>query len=54
MKPGSMSVSSNVKMAEISAVKIRADGTRENLGVISRYRRNPLVRFWHWLKRSAL
>jgi len=45
-----MDVSSNVKSAEIQAVIIRADGTRENLGVIAYYHRNPIVRLVHRLK----
>jgi hypothetical protein len=52
MKPGSMNVPHNVKKAEITAVKIRADGTREDLGVVSYYHRNPLIRLWHQLTRS--
>jgi hypothetical protein len=33
-----------VKSATLEAVIIRADGTREDLGVIARYERNPLRR----------
>lgn len=33
-----------LKEATIEAVVIRADGTQENLGVISYYHRNPLKR----------
>lgn len=40
------SASSSVKYGEISAVKILADGTRVDLGVLSRGHRNPLVRLW--------
>jgi hypothetical protein len=34
------------KSAEIHAVVIRADGRREDLGRISFWHRNPLVRAW--------
>lgn len=37
-------VSQQVKNASISAVIIRADGTREDLGVIAYYHKNPLKR----------
>lgn len=40
----SLTVTQNVKEASIEAVIIRADGTRENLGVVSYYHRNPLKR----------
>lgn len=33
-----------VKSVEIAAVVIRADGRREELGVVSYWHRNPLVR----------
>lgn len=33
-----------VREASISAVVIRADGTREDLGVVSYYHKNPLMR----------
>lgn len=36
-----------VKQASIAAVVIRADGTREDLGVIAYYHKNPLRR-WAW------
>jgi hypothetical protein len=35
-----------VTSAQVSAVIIRADGTRENLGVISYWHKNPLRRLW--------
>lgn len=41
---GEMNAAANVKQASLSAVVIRADGTREDLGVISYYHRNPLKR----------
>lgn len=34
----------NLREASIEAVVIRADGTTENLGVVSRWHKNPLVR----------
>lgn len=39
-----------VRSSEISAVIIRADGTREDLGVISYWHRNPLKRGWFKIK----
>lgn len=42
------------KMMSISAVVIRADGTRVNLGEVAYYHKNPLKRlFWRvkrWLR----
>ena len=35
---------SNVKHATLEAVVIRADGTREDLGTVARYDRNPIKR----------
>ena len=40
------SASSSPKSMEISAVKILADGTRVDLGVLTRWHRNPFVRLW--------
>lgn len=40
-------VSQNVKAVTIAAVVIRADGTREDLGVVSYWHRNPLRRLSH-------
>ena len=40
----SLIVGADVKQASIEAVVIRADGTRENLGTICYYHRNPLRR----------
>lgn len=49
-----MIVPLNAKEAQISAVIIRADGTKENLGVVSYWHKNPLKRiFWSikkWLQ----
>lgn len=43
-----LAVSSDVIEASISAVVIRADGTREDLGVISYHHKNPLrMLLWH-------
>lgn len=42
----------DVKEASIEAVVIRADGTRENLGTISYYHRNPLKRAMWTLKQK--
>jgi len=43
-----------LKSAQLEAVIIRKDGTREDLGVISYWNRNPLRRLhWHvaqWLR----
>lgn len=41
---------SDIKSAEIQAVIIRADGTKQDLGTIAYYHRNPLKRFAFWLK----
>jgi hypothetical protein len=40
-----MNVSVDVKQSSISAVVIRADGTIEDLGVVSYYHKNPLKRW---------
>jgi hypothetical protein len=39
-----------VQEASIAAVVIRADGTREDLGVVSYWNKNPLRRFWWRLR----
>jgi len=41
---GSVKVNEDVKAAQIDAVIIRADGTKENLGTIAYYHKNPLMR----------
>jgi hypothetical protein len=41
---GDMIANSEIKNASISAVIIRADGSREDLGVIAEYHRNPIRR----------
>jgi len=40
-----------VRSAQIDVVVIRADGTREDLGTVSYYHRNPLRRLWWRLGR---
>ncbi len=40
-----ISVPVNVKVAEISLVVHRADGSIEDLGVVSYWHRNPIKRF---------
>ena len=45
-----MNTASRVKESSISAVVIRADGTRENLGTIAYWHRNPLRRLWFRLR----
>ena len=39
-----LTAQSNVKMAAVQAVIIRADGTRVPLGTVAYYHRNPLRR----------
>lgn len=43
--------SSPLKEASFSAVIIRADGTREELGEIAYYNKNPLKRFAWYIKK---
>ncbi|CAA2139567.1 hypothetical protein [Hyphomicrobium sp. ghe19] len=50
---GSITASSNVKEAQIQAVVIRADGSREDLGTISYFHKNPLRR-WLWRLKELL
>jgi len=45
-----INATSNLKSIEIEATVIRADGTKEPLGVIASWHRNPFVRFWRWIK----
>lgn len=43
-----------LKEIQIEAVVIRADGTKENHGVVSYYHKNPLKRLkYHLLKRLS-
>lgn len=45
---------SNVESIEIEAVVIRANGTREDLGTIVAWHKNPLRRLvWRLTKRST-
>jgi hypothetical protein len=41
---GNVQASADIKSAELSAVIIRADGTREDLGTIASYHKNPVKR----------
>jgi MoaA/NifB/PqqE/SkfB family radical SAM enzyme len=36
-----------IQSMRLEAVVIRADGTREEVGTIAFWHRNPLVRLWH-------
>jgi hypothetical protein len=47
-----MDANSKAKEASIEATIIRLDGSKEPLGVISYWHRNPLMRAWHWLKQN--
>lgn len=40
-----------IKESTISAVIIRKDGTREDLGVVSYYNSNPFKRLWFNIKK---
>jgi hypothetical protein len=44
-------VTSQPEKLQIDAVIIRADGTREDLGTVSYYHKNPLKRLAYRLKR---
>lgn len=39
------------KQAELSVVVTRADGTKEDLGVVAYYSRNPIKRLWWKVKK---
>jgi hypothetical protein len=41
-----LSAKQTVRQASIEAVVVRADGTREDLGVVSYWHSNPLRRLW--------
>jgi hypothetical protein len=41
-----MDAKQEMRQASIEAVVIRADGSQEDLGVISFWHRNPLRRLW--------
>jgi len=49
-----MDAKSQIKEASIAAVVIRADGTVEDLGVVSYWNRNPLRRLIWKVKRWRL
>lgn len=57
MSVGNIRVPGGVREATISAVIIRKDGTRENLGVVSHYHKSLWKRFsfrlGQWFKRAA-
>ena len=40
---------SSIKSLELQATVIRADGTREDLGVVGSWHRNPFVRLWRFI-----
>ena len=42
---------SDCESAELSMVIIRADGSREDLGVVSYYHKNPFKMIWWKIKR---
>lgn len=47
-----MTAKTSVKQVTVDAVVIRADGTRENLGTIAYFHKNPLRRLiWRITKR---
>lgn len=43
---------SKIKAATFDVVVTRADGTVENLGTVAYYHRNPLKRWFYWLKKK--
>lgn len=43
----------SIKSITVEAVVTRADGTVEDLGVISYWHKNPLIRFWRRLRTRA-
>lgn len=45
-----MEVSADVKSAELQAVVVRADGSKQNLGTIAFYHKNPVKRLTRKLK----
>lgn len=47
-----LSALSRAKKTELSAIVIRADGRREDLGVISYWHRNPLFRAFFKIRRA--
>lgn len=49
---GNVIVREDVKEARIDAVVIRANGSREDLGTIAYWHRNPIKRILHRIKES--
>jgi hypothetical protein len=49
---GSLTTKTNAKEASIEAIVIRADGSRENLGTIAYWHRNPMRRLWWQVKQK--
>lgn len=47
---GSIKATKPVKRASIRAVITRADGSKEDLGVVSYWHKNPVKRAWFKLK----
>jgi hypothetical protein len=47
---GSIKVSKPVKSATIRAVITRADGSKEDLGAVAYWHKNPIKRLWFKLK----
>lgn len=47
---GNIKISKSVKSASIKAVITRADGSKEDLGTVAYWHKNPLRRMWHKLK----
>jgi hypothetical protein len=45
-------VAKGIGSAQVSAIITRADGTVEDLGVISYWHRNPLRRLWWRLRKG--
>lgn len=48
----SVTGTSKVREASIQAVIIRKDGSREDLGVVSYWHRNPFKRLWWTIKQN--
>lgn len=48
--PGQMLIKAGAKRVSLRAVVTRADGTVEDLGVVSYWHKNPLMRAWFHFK----
>jgi hypothetical protein len=48
-----MNVLGRPREMSISAVVIRADGSRVDLGTVAYWHRNPLKRFWWFITRKG-